>query len=91
VESNWIHSARRPPIGLFYMPRAIMRMENLIERWLAGETEVLGENLRQYHSVHQIPHNLTGRELGPAINRLSYGTTEISEALGALQDTSARH
>jgi hypothetical protein len=30
----------------------IVRMENLVERTLAGETEVLGENLPQRHFVH---------------------------------------
>jgi hypothetical protein len=43
-EIQLAHSARRPPIGLLYLPRVIMRMENLVEIWLAGETEVLGEN-----------------------------------------------
>jgi hypothetical protein len=28
-----------------YLPRVIMKMENLVEWRLAGETEVLGENL----------------------------------------------
>jgi hypothetical protein len=41
VESNGVHSALRPPIGLLCQPRVIMRMENLVEWWLAGETEVL--------------------------------------------------
>jgi hypothetical protein len=41
VESNWVHSARRPLIGLLYLPRVIMMMENLVEWRLAGETEVL--------------------------------------------------
>jgi hypothetical protein len=31
VESNWVHSALRPPIGLLCQPRAIMVMENLVE------------------------------------------------------------
>jgi hypothetical protein len=46
----------------------------------AGETEVLGENLPQRHSVHhKIPHNQTRartpdcRGGQPATNRLSYG------------------
>jgi hypothetical protein len=42
---NWVHSAHRPLNGLLYLPRVIMMMENLVERRLAGETEVLGENL----------------------------------------------
>jgi hypothetical protein len=38
VESNWVHSALRPPIGLLCQPRVIMTMERLVE-WLAGETK----------------------------------------------------
>jgi hypothetical protein len=41
---NWVHSARRPLTGLLYLPRVIVKVENLVE-WMAGETEVLGENL----------------------------------------------
>jgi hypothetical protein len=28
---NWVHSARRPLIGLLYLPRVIVRLENLVE------------------------------------------------------------
>jgi hypothetical protein len=49
---NWVHSARRPFSGLLYLPRVIVRMENLVEWILAGETEVLGENQPQRHFVH---------------------------------------
>jgi hypothetical protein len=52
MESIWVHWALRPPIGLLYLPRVIMTMENWVEWRLAGETEVLEENL-------------TGREPGP--------------------------
>jgi hypothetical protein len=41
-----------------------MMMEKLVES-LAGETEVLGENLTQYHFVHHKHHMLPGREPGP--------------------------
>jgi hypothetical protein len=31
VEINWVYSARRSQIGLLYLPRVIMMMENLVE------------------------------------------------------------
>jgi hypothetical protein len=55
-------------------------VEQLVEWKLAGETEVLGENLPQRYFVdHKIPHDQTrawtpGRRGGkPATNRFSYG------------------
>jgi hypothetical protein len=42
----------------------IMMMEKFVE-WLAGEPEVLGENLPQFRFVHHKPHVLPGREPGP--------------------------
>jgi hypothetical protein len=45
-------------------PRVIMMMEKSVE-WLAGETEVLRENLSQCRFVHHKPHILPVRELGP--------------------------
>jgi hypothetical protein len=39
-----------------------MMMEKLME-WLAGKTEVLGENLPQCRFVHHKPHILPGRYL----------------------------
>jgi hypothetical protein len=54
MESNWVHSALRPPIGLLGQPRVIIMMENLVE-WLAGKTEVLWENLSKCRFVHHKP------------------------------------
>jgi hypothetical protein len=61
VESK-VHSALRPLIGLLCQPRVIMMIEKLVEWWLAGETEVLGENLPQWRFVNRM---LPGREPGP--------------------------
>jgi hypothetical protein len=63
VDSNWVHSAVRPPIGLLCQPQVIMMSEKLVE-WLAGETEVLGENLTQCRYIHHRPHMMPGREPG---------------------------
>jgi hypothetical protein len=54
-------------------------VEQLVEWRLAGETEVLGENLPQDHFVHQNPtwpdpgSNPVRRGGKPATNSLSYG------------------
>jgi hypothetical protein len=64
MESNWVHSALRPLRGLLCQPRVIMMIEKLVE-WLAGETDLLGENLPQCRFVHHKPHMLPGREPGP--------------------------
>jgi hypothetical protein len=65
---------------LLYLPRMIvMMMENLVEWRLAGETEVLGENLPQRYFFHHKSHlpdpssNMGSRGGKPATNRLSYG------------------
>jgi hypothetical protein len=54
--------------GLFYFPRAIVRMENLVEYRLTEETEVLGEKLPQRNFVHFKSHlTRPGREPGPPL------------------------
>jgi hypothetical protein len=55
VESR--SSTLRPLNGLLCQPRVIMIMEKSVE-WLAGETEILGENLPQCRFVHHKPHML---------------------------------
>jgi hypothetical protein len=62
------------PTGLLYLARVILRMDKLVE-WtvLAGETEVLGENLPRRHFVHHKSHLIRpGRDRKPATNRLNY-------------------
>jgi hypothetical protein len=55
VESNRVHSALRPLLGLLCQAQVIMMMEKLV-KWLAGETEVLGENLPQCRFVNHKSH-----------------------------------
>jgi hypothetical protein len=51
-------------------------VEQLVEWRLAGETEVLGENLPQRRFVHHKSHLTRPRK--PATNRLSYGAANFS-------------
>jgi hypothetical protein len=50
-----VYSTLRPLNGLLCQPRVIMIMEKSVEWWLAGEIEVLGENLPQYRFIHHKP------------------------------------
>jgi hypothetical protein len=53
----------------------MISVEQSVEWELAGETEVLGENLSQCHFAHHKSHMSWARSGGkPATNRLSYGT-----------------
>jgi hypothetical protein len=52
-----VHSTLRPLNGILCQSRVIMIMEKSVE-WLAGEAEVLGENLPQGRFVHHKPHML---------------------------------
>jgi hypothetical protein len=53
------------PLGM--SARVIVRMEKLVER-MAGETEVLGENLPRRHFVRHKSHlSRPGIELGPPL------------------------
>jgi hypothetical protein len=68
-----------------------MIVEKLLEWRLAGETEVLGENLPQRHFVHHKSH-MTGpgssRGVNPATNRLRYGVALLMDYVlfvGALE------
>jgi hypothetical protein len=63
LHSGGVESRSTRHCGLLCQPRVIMIMEKWVE-WLAGETEVLGENLPQCRFVHHKPHMLPVRELG---------------------------
>jgi hypothetical protein len=78
--------------GLLCQPRVIVKMavEKQMECRLAGETEVLGENLPQRHfcpsqdPTWPNPSVNPGRHSGkPATNRLSYGAATCNEMLRA--------
>jgi hypothetical protein len=80
VESSWVHSSRRPLIGLLYLPRVIMMMENFVERRLAGKPKY-SEKTRPSVTLSTTdptwpdPGSNPGRRGGkPATNCLSYGT-----------------
>jgi hypothetical protein len=71
VESNWVHSAQRPPMGLLCQSVVIMIKEKLVEL-LTGETEVLGENPAPVPICPpQTPSALSECEPGPPRWKLS--------------------
>jgi hypothetical protein len=55
---DWVHLVLRPLLAYCTSPRWQMMeiVEKLVEWRLAGETEVLGENLPQRHFVHYKSH-----------------------------------
>jgi hypothetical protein len=70
---NWIHSARRPLTGLLYLPRVMVRTENLVE-WMAGEKTCPGTTLSTTNPTWPDLGLNPGRRGGkPATNRFSYG------------------
>jgi hypothetical protein len=78
VESNWVHSALRPPIDILYQPRVIMMIEKLVE-WLAREPKYSEKTCPSAAlsttNPTCCPDTNPGRRGGePATNRLSYGT-----------------
>jgi hypothetical protein len=60
-----------------------------VERELAGETEVLGENLPQWYFVHQKSH-MTWPELEPGPLR-SEAVTNSLEILLHIQEVAVKH
>jgi hypothetical protein len=70
VESNWVHSASRPPIGLLYLPRVIMRMENLVEWWFGrGNRSTRRQPAPVPLCPPQTPHAACTRTRAAAVER----------------------
>jgi hypothetical protein len=82
VESNWVHSALQPLIGLLCQPRVIMMMEKLVE-WLAGKPKYSEETCPSAALSTTNPTCCPDANPGhrggkPATNRLSYGTASVT-------------
>jgi hypothetical protein len=63
-----------------------MMMQKLMESWLAGETEVLRENLPQCRFVNHNLHVLPGREPGPPRWEVSDYPLELRHGLSLYTD-----
>jgi hypothetical protein len=76
MEWEWINLVRSRLFGLFLPPR-MMSVGHLVE-WVAGETELLGENLSKCRFVHHksaitwLASNSNPRSGKPETNLLSY-------------------
>jgi hypothetical protein len=88
-ESNWVHSALRPLIGLLCQPRVIMMVEKL-GGMIGRRTEVFRENLPPVaacppHTPHDGRLRTRAAAVGSSVtNRLSYGTTIYNVLTGNL-------
>jgi hypothetical protein len=73
----------------------MMSVEQSVEWELAGEAEVVGENLPQCHFVHHTFHitwpvsNLGRRGGKPATSRLSYGTAWLQHNTSSIHCTNS--
>jgi hypothetical protein len=91
VESNWVHSALRPLIGLLCQPRVLMMMEKLVES-LAGKPKYSEKTCPSAALSNTnptcCPDANPGRRCGkPASNRLSYGTAKVHHIAEDINDT----
>jgi hypothetical protein len=90
VETNWVHSALQPRIGLLCQPRVIMMMEKLVEWWFGKGNRSTRRKpapvpLSPPQTPHACPDANPGRRGGkPATNCLSYDTATISSLLNEL-------
>jgi hypothetical protein len=71
-EWDWVQAVRRPITGPMCQPE-MMSVEQSLE-WVAGETEVLGENQPQCRFVHHKSH-ITLPELETGSRRLTAWAT----------------